>query len=147
MDEGSNPSCSTDRENKPLKISGLFFFLYVLFRINCFSYNNSEEFLSELNTIIESQLTSDLWEVALPLDLATSSFRSPSLFAYYASLNILNALGLFSKLQVKELLESGLRANKSALDRHHFFPKAWLMRNGVTEQRDYNQIANFALVE
>src|SRR5690606_15430148 len=61
--------------------------------------------------------------------------------------NIHNALGLFSRLQVKELLESGLRANKSALERHHLFPKAWLVRNGVVESRDYNQIANFALVE
>ena len=111
------------------------------------SVDNADDFLKELNSIIDSQLTSDFWEVTLPMDLSTSSFRSPSLFAYYASLNILNALGLFSKLQVKELLESGLRANKSALERHHLFPKAWLMRNGVTEQRDYNQIANFALVE
>ena len=45
------------------------------------------------------------------------------------------------------MLESGLRANKSALERHHLFPKAWLMRNGVTEQRNYNQIANFASVK
>lgn len=111
------------------------------------SVDNADDFLKELNSIIDSQLTSDFWEVTLPMDLSTSSFRSPSLFAYYASLNILNALGLFSKLQVKELLESGLRANKSALERHHLFPKAWLMRNGITEQRDINQIANFALVE
>lgn len=111
------------------------------------SIETADDFVKEMNSIIDSQLTSDFWEVTLPLDLATSSFRSPSLFAYYASLNIHSALGLFSKLQVKELLESGLRANKSALERHHLFPKAWLMRNGITEQRDYNQIANFALVE
>ena len=111
------------------------------------SVETAEDFVKELNSIIDSQLTSDFWEVTLPMDLATSSFRSPSLFAYYASLNIHHALGLFSKLQVKELLESGLRANKSALERHHLFPKAWLMRNGITEQRDINQIANFALVE
>ena len=111
------------------------------------SIKNANDFVREINNIIDSQLTSDFWNVTLPMDLATSSFRSPSLFAYYASLNIHNALGLFSKLQVKELLESGLRANKSALERHHLFPKAWLMRNGITEQRDYNQIANFALVE
>ncbi|MFN3019849.1 DUF262 domain-containing protein [Chryseobacterium sp. TY3] len=111
------------------------------------SVENADGFVAEINTIIDSQLTSDFWNVTLPMDLATSSFRSPSLFAYYASLNIHNALGLFSKLQVKELLESGLRANKSPLERHHLFPKAWLMRNGITEQREYNQIANFALVE
>lgn len=111
------------------------------------SVETAEDFVNQLNSIIESQLTTDFWEVTLPMDLSTSSFRSPSLFAYYASLNIHHALGLFSKLQVKELLESGLRANKSALERHHLFPKAWLMRNGITEQRDVNQIANFALVE
>lgn len=111
------------------------------------SIRDAQGFVDELNTIIESQLTADFWNVSLPMGLATSSFRSPSLFAYYAALNIHNALGLFSKLQVKELLESGLRANKSALERHHLFPKAWLIKNGVTESRDYNQIANFALVE
>ena len=41
----------------------------------------------------------------------------------------------------------GLRAGKSGLESHHLFPKAWLMSNGVTEQRNYNQIANFALVK
>ena len=111
------------------------------------SVNTAEEFLQTINEIIDSQLTKDFWEVTLPMDLATSSFRSPSLFAYYASLNIHDAYGLFSKLKVNELLQAGLRANKSALERHHLFPKAWLMRNGITEQRDYNQIANFALVE
>lgn len=111
------------------------------------SVNSAEEFLHTINEIIDSQLTKDFWEVTLPMDLATSSFRSPSLFAYYASLNIHDAYGLFSKLKVNELLQAGLRANKSALERHHLFPKAWLMRNGITEQRDYNQIANFALVE
>lgn len=111
------------------------------------SVNTADEFLQTINEIIDSQLTKDFWEVTLPMDLATSSFRSPSLFAYYASLNIHDAYGLFSKLKVNELLHAGLRANKSALERHHLFPKAWLMRNGITEQRDYNQIANFALVE
>lgn len=109
--------------------------------------NNAEDFVKTINDIIDSQLTKDFWAVTLPMDMATSSFRSPSLFAYYASLNIHRALGLFSKLEVGELLQSGLRANKSALERHHLFPKAFLMRNGFTESRDYNQIANFALVE
>lgn len=111
------------------------------------SVTTSEEFVNLLNEVIDSQLTPDFWEVTLPMDLSTSSFRSPSLFAYYAALNIHDALGLFSKLKVHELLQTGLRANKSALERHHLFPKAWLMRNGVTETRDFNQIANFALVE
>lgn len=106
-----------------------------------------EDFKKQLNDIIESQLTNDFWEITLPLDMATSSSRSPSLFAYYAALNVHNALGLFSKLPVNELLRTGLRANKSPLEKHHLFPKAWLIRSGITESRDYNQIANFALIE
>jgi hypothetical protein len=81
------------------------------------------------------------------MDLATSSSTSPSLYAYYAALYVLGANGLFSKLKVSDLLQEGLRSKKSALERHHLFPKAWLQRNGILEQRETNQIANFALVE
>jgi hypothetical protein len=81
------------------------------------------------------------------MNLSTSSSTSPSLYAYYASLYVLDAKGLFSKLKVSDLLQEGLRANKSALERHHLFPKSWLNKNGITEQRETNQIANYALVE
>jgi hypothetical protein len=79
--------------------------------------------------------------------LATSSPRSPSLFAYYAALNLLQARVLFSKMLVSDLLNPSSKAKKSAVERHHLFPKAYLNKNGVTEIRDTNQIANFALVE
>lgn len=107
----------------------------------------ADEFQNVLDEIIVSQLTNDFWEITLPMDLSTSSSTSPSLYAYYASLYVLGANGLFSKLKVSDLLQEGLRAKKSALERHHLFPKAWLNRNGVTEQRETNQIANFALIE
>ena len=109
--------------------------------------NTADEFKKVLDDIIVSQLTSDFWEIALPMDLSTSSSTSPSLYAYYAALYVLGANGLFSKLKVSDLLQEGLRSKKSALERHHLFPKAWLNRMGLTEQRDTNQIANFALVE
>jgi hypothetical protein len=109
--------------------------------------NSASEFHNVLEEVIMSQLTHDFWEITLPMYLSTSSSTSPSLYAYYAALYILGANGLFSKLKVSDLLQEGLRSKKSALERHHLFPKAWLQRNGVTEQRDTNQIANFALVE
>lgn len=109
--------------------------------------NTAFEFQQVLDDVIQSQLTNDFWEITLPLDLSTSSSTSPSLYAYYASLYILGANGLFSKLKVSDLLQEGLRAKKSALERHHLFPKAWLQRNGISEQRETNQIANFALIE
>jgi hypothetical protein len=108
---------------------------------------DAEGFKNVLTEIIESKLTNDFWEMTLPLDLSTSSSRSPSLYGYFAALYILDANGLFSKLKVSELLQEGLRSKKSALERHHLFPKAWLKRNGVTEKREINQIANFALAE
>ena len=105
------------------------------------------EFSKVLDDIIQSQLTRDFWDITLPMDLSTSSSTSPSLYAYYAALYILGANGLFSKLKVSDLLQEGLRSKKSALERHHLFPKAWLNKIGIIEQRETNQIANFALVE
>lgn len=107
----------------------------------------ADEFVGLLENIIENELTNDFWNIQLVTDLATSSSRSPSLSAYYASLNVLNAPGLFSNLKVNELLQAGIRANKSALERHHLFPKAYLNRIGITALQETNQIANFALVE
>lgn len=107
-----------------------------------------EEFTEALNKIITSGLTDDYWGITMPVnDLATSSPRSPALFAYYASLKILNADGLFSRLKVSDLLEAGLKEKRSPLERHHLFPRAYLERIGFSEQTDRNQIANYALVE
>ena len=75
------------------------------------------------------------------------SGRSPSLFAYYAALNLLDARVLFSKLRVAELLDPALKGSKSALERHHLFPRNDLKKLGITDIRETNQIANFALVE
>jgi hypothetical protein len=106
-----------------------------------------EQFKKVLDEIIDGQLTNDFWSLTLPMDLSTSSSTSPSLYAYYAAQYIIGANGLFSKLKISDLLQEGLRSKKSALERHHLFPKAWLERNGVSDQTQRNQIANYALVE
>jgi len=106
-----------------------------------------QRFIDVLNEIIDSQMTNDFWEMTLPLNLSTSSSTSPSLYAYYAALYVHNANGLFSKLKVSDLLQEGLRSKKSALERHHLFPKGYLATLQITESRETNQIANFALVE
>jgi hypothetical protein len=107
----------------------------------------ADEFIEKINHIIDTELTGDYWSITLPDELATSSSRSPALFAYYASLKILGAKGLFSSLQVAELSQEGLKEQRSALERHHLFPRAYLERNGVSDQTKRNQIANYALVE
>ncbi|GAJ17231.1 unnamed protein product, partial [marine sediment metagenome] len=92
-------------------------------------------------------LTQDFWGVTLPNDLATSSSRSPSLFAYNAALVLLDARVLFSTAKVAELLDPAVQASRSAAERHHLFPKGYLASLGITRTRDTNQIANYAYVE
>jgi hypothetical protein len=111
------------------------------------SIHNASGFTSTLNQIIQDTLTEDFWTITLPNNLATSSSRSPSLFSYYAALNLLDARVLFSKMKVSELLDPALKSKKSGVERHHLFPKNYLKKIGVTEIRDTNQIANYALVE
>lgn len=108
---------------------------------------DASSFVATLDSVIADTLTEDFWNIELPNNLATSSARSPSLFAYYAALNLLDAQVLFSKMKVSELLDPSIKANKASLERHHLFPKAYLRKLGVTDLRDTNQIANYALVE
>lgn len=107
----------------------------------------ADEFLRTLTHICDTTLTNDFWAVSLPNDLATSSSRSPSLFAYHAALVLLDTKALFSKIKVADLLDPSVHANRSAVERHHLFPKEFLNKQGISSIRDTNQIANYALVE
>jgi hypothetical protein len=104
-------------------------------------------FVTLLDRIISDTLTDDYWNITLPNALAVSSALSPTLFAYFAALNLLDAKVLFSKMSVSALLDPALHSTKSSIERHHLFPKAHLKRLGISETRDTNQIANYALVE
>ena len=83
----------------------------------------ADQFVSRLQQICEVALTSDFWSVTLPNDLATSSPRSPSLFAYNAALVLLDAPVLFSTTKVAEQLDPVVQASRSMIERHHLFPK------------------------
>lgn len=111
------------------------------------SVNDIMGFVKTFDQVISDTLTEDFWNITLPNEIATSSPRSPSLFAYYAALNLLDARVLFSKMKVSELLDPAIKAKKAGTERHHLFPKSHLKKIGITEIRDTNQIANYALVE
>lgn len=111
------------------------------------SANDADGFVKIFDQLISDTLTEDFWTITLPNEIATSSPRSPSLFAYYAALNLLDAKVLFSKMKVSELLDPAIKAKKSSTERHHLFPKNYLKKISITEIRDTNQIANYALVE
>ena len=108
---------------------------------------DGEEFLNILQRICDLELTDDFWKITLPNALATSSPRSPSLFAYNAALVNLDAYVLFSDMKVSHLLDPSIVGVKSAVERHHLFPKGYLASKGITNQTDTNQIANYAYVE
>ena len=104
-------------------------------------------FVEMMNQIIKDTLGEDFWGITLPNGLATSSARSPSLFAYQAALSLLDARALFSKMKVSELLDPALKSNRAAIEKHHLFPRNHLKTLNVTDKAEVNQIANFALVE
>jgi hypothetical protein len=107
----------------------------------------TEGFQRALDEVVDDTLTADYWQITLPNALATSAARSPSLFAYYAALNLLDARVLLSRMRVSELLDPALRSKRSALERHHLFPRAHLKSVGIESLSEVNQIANFAFVE
>lgn len=107
----------------------------------------ADDFVRVLNHQIEAVLTPDYWEVTLPNELETAAARNTGQFAYYAALCLLDAPVLYSRMKVAELLDPSTKAKKSALERHHLFPRRYLQRIKISEQRLINQVANYALVE
>jgi len=118
-----------------------------LARLRDIDAGDSAGFVRVLDTIIEETFTSDYWRISLPGQLETAAARTPYRFAYWAALNLLGAKVLFSKLKVSELLDPTLTGNKTALEAHHLFPKAYLARLGMKDSRTVNQLANLALLE
>lgn len=104
-------------------------------------------YLERLRQICATTLTNDYWEITLPNRLATSASRSPSRFAYQASLILLGARALYSPLKIADMIDPAVKGSKTAVEQHHLFPRAYLTSIGINELRDINQIANFAVVE
>jgi len=109
--------------------------------------HDAEGFVKLLSRICDAALTNDYWNITLPTALAVSSGNSPAMYAYYASLVLLEAKALFSTMSVADTLDATTKAPRATIERHHLFPRAFLREQGITEQRTVNQIANFALIE
>jgi len=106
-----------------------------------------QEFVDVLEQQINAVLTPDYWRFTLPNALETSAAQNTGQFAYYAALCLLDAPVLYSQLKVADLLKPGINAKRKAIERHHLFPRKYLERTGVRDQRLINQVANYALVE
>ncbi len=108
---------------------------------------DANTFMAVLDEICSATLTNDFWTITLPTELATAAARSPSMFAFYAALNLQDARVLFSKQKVSELMDPTTKSLRSSIERHHLFPKAYLQSIGITDNRLINQNANFTMVE
>ena len=109
--------------------------------------DDAAEFVSALNATCDANLTDDFWAITLPEKLASSAAWSPSLFAYYAALVLLDAKALFSTQKVVDLFDPSVHGKRSAAEKHHLFPKAYLESIGVKGMINTNQIANFAVCD
>lgn len=108
---------------------------------------NAAEFVGVLNQACDTALTNDFWSVTLPNDLATSAARSPSYFAFQAAQVILNARALYSKKPIVDYLDPAGADVGGGVERQHLFSKRFLRAMGITEVRETNQSANYAVID
>ena len=105
------------------------------------------DFLARLRRLSDLKLTDEVWTITLPEGLATWGAKTPSRMAYQAALVVLDAKVLFSPIKVTSALDPGVTGTKATVEEHHLFPRAYLATLGITERKQVNQIANFALLE
>jgi hypothetical protein len=108
---------------------------------------DAASFVSILDDLMLNELTNDFWSISLPAAFDSSSARNPELFAFFAAQNRLNAPVLFSHKKVGDLIDPAMKAKKKALERHHLYPRGWLEKEGETDLKVINQMANYALLE
>jgi len=111
------------------------------------AFRIAEDFVSYIDKTIANQLTEDYFKYNLPESLITSSTTSPAWNGYIASLNVLNHPMLFSTTPTSKFFVVGASGKKSSIDIHHIFPKNYLAKNGITDDRDRNQIANYTYLD
>lgn len=94
-----------------------------------------------LDRLEQSELSEAFWRVTLPGSLQTSTANSPAFSAFLAAQIASGSRGFLSK----SVSVAAMRQHSG--DIHHLVPKDYLVRSGITDRRDYNQVANFALTE
>ena len=112
--------------------------------------NSLDEYKDFILTRVNERLTNDYFDITLTgtEGLAVAGKGNNAWNAYVAALNILQAKVLFSKssLLVSKLFEAGTDGNRSSLEKHHLFPKAYLKSLGLKDGK-INQMANYAYID
>jgi len=103
--------------------------------------NNNEDILAVIDDEIDRQLNETYWSDILVEHFNTSVASSPYWKTFIMAQIKLGDRGFLSKdITVKALIE-----NRG--DIHHIFPKNYLQKNGHNNRGEYNQIANFAMLQ
>lgn len=109
--------------------------------------HTAEEFQAFLTAKISAVFTQDFFRITLPEALATSAAISPAWNAFCAAQNILGTKVLFSTTPIRNLFSPGASGTRSAIEKHHLFPKEYLPLIGIVDDKLRNQIANFTYIE
>lgn len=103
--------------------------------------SNSEDILTVIDDEIDRQLNETFWSDILVEYFNTSVVSSPYWKTFLMAQIKLGDRGFLSKdITVRTLIE-----NRG--DIHHIFPKNYLQKNGHDNRGEYNQIANFAMLQ
>ena len=106
--------------------------------IKHFTEQNPETFLMNTET---GELSEAFWNTVLVQKLDTSLVSSPYFLVFLMAQVKKNARGFLSKqITVQSLIEQ-------RGDIHHIFPKKYLQKEGVSNRKDYNQIANYVYTQ
>jgi hypothetical protein len=109
---------------------------------------SKEDFIKLLNAAIESELTNDFWEITVPNKLLVSSSKKNAIRnAFFAGLIRNGANVLFSERKVGDLFDPALKKRKKDLEKHHIFPRNYLLSKFGLDKRQINQVANFTYLE
>ncbi len=103
--------------------------------------NAAEDINAFIDEEISQQLNDTFWSSILVTRLNTSVASSPYWKTFIISQVKMGDRGFLSKeISVRSLIE-----NRG--DVHHIFPKDYLQKNGHNNRGEYNQIANFAMLQ
>lgn len=106
--------------------------------IKRFTEQDPEQYIGNIEA---GDLSEAFWQFTLPARLETSVASSTFFNVYIMAQIKKGARGFLSKqINVQSLVSQ-------RGDIHHIFPKKYLIRNGVSNKRDYNQIANYAYTQ
>lgn len=108
---------------------------------------DGQGFVEYLDALVASRMSDDFFNIQLIKAFSNSAANAPEWFGFVASLNVLNAPMWFGTTALSKYLLPGANGTRKALDRHHIFPKEYLTRIGITDDRLRNQAANFVYIE